>query len=242
MAIIWQQHIDGQHYQVRQAGNTRRLITNGVFHSQYNPKHILTGSVWDLLFLPALIMREPPKRILVLGVGGGAVIHQLNYFLKPAHIAGIELSETHLRIARDFFALKKKNVRLYHGDAKVFVQSYSGPGYDLIIDDLFREIDGETERALSFDSEWAASLSRIVSADGMLVVNFAHARQMRDALAYLPAMQSSFQFTTPYCENAVGAFSKQDLNLNGFQDRVAVNPTLQRAAAKGLLRYKVRRV
>lgn len=242
MAIIWQRSIDGYDYQVRQAGNTRRLFTNGVFHSEYNPSHILTGSVWDLLFLPALIPEQAPQRILVLGVGGGAVIQQLNFFLQPAHIAGIELSEIHIDIARRFFNLRQANIHLYHGDAKVFVESYKGPPYDLVIDDLFHEENGETERAISFDRSWSQSLLSLVDPDGFLVVNFAYTKQLRDALVYLRACKSSFQFTTPYCTNAVGAFSQNASNLTLFNSRVDDSLVLRRAAAKGQLRFKVRRV
>ena len=49
MAIVWQDTRDGTHYQVRTAGKTLRLYTDGVLHSQYNPVKRLTGSVWDLL-------------------------------------------------------------------------------------------------------------------------------------------------------------------------------------------------
>ena len=53
MAVLFEKVANGRVYQVRSAGNSRRLYTDGVFHSQYNPNHIITGSVWDLLFLPS---------------------------------------------------------------------------------------------------------------------------------------------------------------------------------------------
>ena len=52
MALLWERRVEGTLYQVRSAGRTRRLYTNGVFHSQYNPVRPVTGSVWDLLLLP----------------------------------------------------------------------------------------------------------------------------------------------------------------------------------------------
>ncbi|HHH44614.1 MAG TPA: class I SAM-dependent methyltransferase, partial [Gammaproteobacteria bacterium] len=93
MSLVWQKQADGVDYQVRRAGRTLRLYTNGVFHSQYNPARPVTGSVWDLLLVPAFFY--PPaelQRILVLGVGGGAVIQNLRRFVQPQQIVGVELN------------------------------------------------------------------------------------------------------------------------------------------------------
>ena len=53
MAILWQKTVDQNRYEIRTAGKTRRLYTNGVCHSEFNADKIFTGSVWDLLILPA---------------------------------------------------------------------------------------------------------------------------------------------------------------------------------------------
>lgn len=75
MAVLWEKHVDGVRYQVRAAGRTRRFYTDGVFHSQYNPLNPVTGHVWDLLMIPAFFYATGSVgRVLVLGVGGGAVI------------------------------------------------------------------------------------------------------------------------------------------------------------------------
>ena len=106
MAILWQKQQAGVLYEVRIAGNSRRLYTDGVFHSQYNPNTPVTGSVWDLLMLPAFFY--PPntiKRILVLGVGGGTIIQLLKRFVNPETITGVELNPVHLYVAKRFFKL-----------------------------------------------------------------------------------------------------------------------------------------
>lgn len=56
MAIVWSRQLSGVHYEVRSAGNSLRLYTDGVFHSQYNPCRLITGHVWDLLMLPAFFL------------------------------------------------------------------------------------------------------------------------------------------------------------------------------------------
>ena len=56
MSIVWEQVQGGTRYQVRRAGGSLRLYTNGVLHSQYNAARPLTGSVWDLLTVPAFLL------------------------------------------------------------------------------------------------------------------------------------------------------------------------------------------
>ncbi|WP_455217906.1 hypothetical protein, partial [Kaarinaea lacus] len=87
MAIVWHKKISGTCYEVRKAGNSIRLYTDGVFHSQYNPHRPVTGSVWDLLMLPAFFTNiDKISRVLVLGVGGGSVIQLLHRYVKPDEI------------------------------------------------------------------------------------------------------------------------------------------------------------
>jgi len=78
VAILWERSIAGHHYQVRQAGRTRRLYTDNIFHTQYRPDRVLGGGYWDLLALPGLMAPEGSiKRVLLLGVGGGADVNGL---------------------------------------------------------------------------------------------------------------------------------------------------------------------
>ncbi|MEA2093659.1 MAG: hypothetical protein U9P11_03740, partial [Pseudomonadota bacterium] len=173
MSILWEQDIGSTNYQVRKAGNSLRLYSNGVFHSQYNPGRPVTGSVWDLLLLPAFFY--PPgsiRRVLVLGVGGGAVIQQLRRFIQPDTLVGVELNATHLRLAKRFFGVSGKDVELVRANAVDWVNQYRGPAFDLLIDDLFGHVDGEPQRSVLADRAWVSSLTRCLSGDGMIVCNF----------------------------------------------------------------------
>ena len=88
MAVIWKGCSTDGELEVRSAGATRRLYCDGVLHTQYNPKHILTGDVWDPMGLaPAVSAPGTIQKALVLGLGGGAVVHQLRQFFEiPAII------------------------------------------------------------------------------------------------------------------------------------------------------------
>ena len=173
MAIVWESVRDGVQYQVRKAGQSLRLYTDGVLHSQYHPARCLTGSVWDLLFLPALALPENKKLdVLVLGVGGGAVMHMVNEFFTVNSVTGIELNPVHIEIAENAFGVSGKPFNLIEADAVEWVTEYSGRKFDLIIDDLFREEDGEPVKVVAPDNTWFFHLFGMLKPGGVIVMNF----------------------------------------------------------------------
>lgn len=214
MAILWQKTIDNTKYEVRTAGNTRRLYTDGVFHSQYNPSRAVTGGIWDLLTLPALFYpAESIQRVLLLGVGGGAAIHQLQHYIKPGEITGIELNPVHIMLAKRFFGVSQQQVQLVHADAVEWLENYSGPAFDMIIEDLFTEEKGEPVRAVKANKAWFATLNKNLNEDGLLVMNFISHNDLKNcaAVSYKKIsnfFNSSFEFSLNNYENAIGAFLK----------------------------------
>lgn len=252
MALLWERASGGVHYQVRSAGRTLRLYTDGVLHTQYNPARLLTGSVWDLLLLPALLV--PParlRRVLVLGVGGGAVIRQLLELFPGVQVVGVELNAVHLAVARRWFGLRDARVELVHADAVAWLAGYAGEPFDLVIEDLFGERDGEPCRAVAADATWFASLLQPLAPHGVLAMNFAGAaevrasawgravrgdaqeRQLRWLRRRLPAALS---LATPTCENRVVTFLPQPATVAGLRAAVAAEPAL----CSPLLRWDAR--
>jgi spermidine synthase len=223
-----------------------RLYTNGVFHSQYNPGRPVTGSVWDLLFLPAFFY--PPdsiRRVLVLGVGGGAVIQQLRRFIQPDTIVGVELNATHLYLAKRFFGVSGNDVELIRGDAVDWVKEYRGTAFDIVIDDLFGHVDGETQRSVFPDRNWVSSLVRCLSSDGMIVCNFASRLELM-ASAYLSDsalrenFSSAFYLGTAQNYNAVGVFLKRPATTRQLRDRLKRIPRLDPRRPSSRLNYSIR--
>ena len=241
MAVIWTKSVAGVRYELRTAGNTRRLYANGVLHTQYNPQRGITGNVWDLLLLPACFYPSGAiRRVLVLGVGGGAVIHMLERFIQPDTIIGVDNNRVHLQVARRFFAVQGAGIRLHAGDAIDWVRGYDGPKFDMVIDDLFGERDGEPVRGVEATSRWFRDLLGVMTRDGLLVMNFASLRSLRQSgyfsnRAVAQRFRQAFVFSTPQNENAVAAFLRRESSLATLRRR-------QREAlpAGGVLRYRVR--
>ncbi len=244
VSLIWEQQRGDTLYQVRRAGGSLRLYTNGVLHSQYNAARPLTGSVWDLLMLPAFFL--PPgniRRVLVLGIGGGAVIQQLRRFVQPASILGVELSAVHLSIARRFFGVRGKDVRLIRADAARWLRGYRGEAFDMVVDDLFADADGQPVRAVPASRQWSALLLRHVAAGGVLVCNFPTSQELQSS-AFLSEQRirsrfvSAFGLSTAQNENAVGVFCRAPATTRQLRERLKAAPGLD--PRRGRLGYRIR--
>ncbi len=246
MAVLWEKRVNGVSYEVRTAGRTRRLYSNGVFHSQYNPASPVTGHVWDLLMIPAFFHAPGSvRRVLVLGVGGGAVIALLQRFVAPGAIVGVELNPLHLFVARRFFGITQRSVHLVRADARTWVRDYDGPPFDMIIDDLFGEQNGEPVRAVEMQVAWFEQLLKHLDRHGTIVANFTSVRKLRRCAYYSSrrlARRSSaaFQLTTPVDENAVGAFLRRESSTGNLRANLRATPGLNPDLKSSRLRYRVR--
>lgn len=249
MAVIWHKQVGSTRYEVRSAGSTRRLYTNGILHSQYNSARPLTGSIWDL-FLISAFFHDPAsvRRVLVLGVGGGAVIRQLQHFLDPELIVGVDLSATHLQIARRFFGVRASSrVRLVEADAVRWMTGYRGAPFDLIVEDLFREKVDDAVRAVPADAYWVNALNAGLSEQGTLVMNFGTTGELRESAGFTNRrvrkhFRAIFQLTTPLNENGVGVFLRRVATSKLLRENLAGTPGLNPRLKSTRLRYSVRRL
>jgi spermidine synthase len=218
LALIWSKKHNGKSYEVRGAGQARRLYTDGVLHSGYHPGRPLTGSIWDLLLLPALFYPlNNFNRVLVLGAGAGSILHLLNRYLGPRSIVAIDCDEVHLSVAKRFFGVRYKNVQLIQADAIAWVQNYADEPFDLIIEDLFEEEDGLPIRLMHDDVSWLDSMQALLSENGLLVINHGDIREARFTRAHLPRKKMLRQFSIPFLQNRVLAFPAAENQKKYFE-------------------------
>jgi spermidine synthase len=209
MALLWS-YIENPgdqqtRYEVRTAGATRRLYTNGAFHSQHHPGRLLGGGIWDLLTLPALFSQHPVDRVLLLGVGGGTAIHQYRKVCHASSITGIELNPIHIRIAEQFFDCQGTGIKLVCADACQWVVQQDDT-YDVLIDDLFLDGADDPFRANTLDTAWMKAMTRCLNSQGMIIQNHLDLESARH-VALQPWVKSQFAsailFATPHFENVI---------------------------------------
>ncbi|WP_444936189.1 spermidine synthase [Microbulbifer sp. JMSA004] len=233
MALLWQKQVGDTCYQVRNHGASVRLYSNGVFHSQWNPRDPLKGSLWELLLLPAYFLPEERlNSVLVLGVGGGALIRLLQAFTSAKRIVGVDLDPVHLDIARRFFGVR--DAELVCADACDFVRDHlkrpSHSTFDLVIDDLFGHCDGVAQRAVPADKSWCSSLMRLLHKDGVLVSNFGDRPELQNSAwrdkALRDRLGGAWMACMPQYENHILAVSRRTLRKGELAARAPekINP------------------
>ena len=78
-----------------------------------------------------------PKKILMIGLGGGSISSYLGRFLPDAEIDTVEVDPGVITAAKNFFGMKETaRVRYLEGDGRVFLNRRKEP-YDLILVDAF---------------------------------------------------------------------------------------------------------
>ncbi len=253
MAVVWAKRIGGCQYEVRSAGESIRLYTDGVFHSQWNSRKPLGGHLWDLLFLPSLFHSRYPRidNCMLLGVGGGAVINMLNVFSDVAMIDAVDLDKTHLRVAKKYFLNSPTNVNFIHDDACRYVDSIRSQKiakrYDYVIEDLFcgSALDkSEAVRAVSMDSHWLSQLSGIMTSEGILVANFENILQLKRSLKKSILTQAGFTGAVailhPNYENGIGICFKGERNMKRFRRNLATLQDSHTAKQVGALKFDLK--
>ncbi len=246
MSLLWSGGRDGRSIEVRGAGRTRRLVVDGVLHSSWSPVRPLTGAVWDHLALPTFAVAPDGARdVLLLGVGGGAALRLLADLAPPDRMVGVELDEELLEVARTWFGLDATGAEIVHADARQWLRANARTRFDLVIDDLFTESDGEPVRPADLSGPWWRRLAKHVRPGGALVVNFTWRAELESSdlcqdLRFRERFPMAFSFDDPQYENAVAVFLTQPLTLAMFRARLRAHPVLGRATARRLMRFRLR--
>ncbi len=149
----------------------RELLIDGTFASWYEPGSLVTGSVWDALAVPLLLL--PPaqrRRVLILGLGGGSAARVVRALAPRARIVGVELDPGVIEVARREFDLDELGVEVVCADAHTYLRSLRAR-FDLVIDDIFiGKGQGVRKPQWSLEGGIAMAASR-VAAGGVLSCN-----------------------------------------------------------------------
>jgi len=82
------------------------------------------------------LFQPPPKRALVLGLGGGDMVRFLHHHIPQAGITAVDIDHEVISVAKEYFMLPKSRIKLICDDALHFLQS-NKTVYDAIFVDLY---------------------------------------------------------------------------------------------------------
>jgi len=110
-----------------------------------------------------------PQKALVIGVGGGTVLHLLSYKFPDLKITGVEIDPEVIKIAREFFDLDKVGgLEVVLKDGATYVFGYEGEPFDLTFVDAYTG----GNFPLHFEERgFLEKLQKITKKSGLIVIN-----------------------------------------------------------------------
>ncbi len=150
---------------------------------QYKPEpHVLQHEYTQAMMLPCLFMQ--PKRVLMLGLGAGALLNALHHSVPGVRIEAVELRQSVIDIAKRYFRLaQSKKIAIHCDDAVAFVKRPLEKKVDLILTDLYTEQGMESAQICV---DYLASCKAKLKNTGWLVINcWGTSQQHADLFTYL---------------------------------------------------------
>ena len=96
--------------------------------------------------MAGLLYPPEAKRVLLIGLGGGAFLHFLNRYFPELRLDVVELDPAVVKVARDYFDTKESaRTRIFVGDGRDFLQR-AADRYDVILLDAHLHPGPETDK------------------------------------------------------------------------------------------------
>lgn len=118
---------------VQSVYNKEKILTDGMYYDYFNVLPYLTGQRKQP-FDPFNEFRA--KQALIIGLAGGTVSRQFNYFSPDIKVDGVELDAKVIAAAKKYLELDNRNLTIYNQDGRIFLQ-YVNKKYDIVIVDAY---------------------------------------------------------------------------------------------------------
>ena len=149
--------------------SVRRDQRNQSCFNKHRPKEMLFP--YTRMMMASLLLDPEPKRILMLGLGGGTLPMALDALLPETRIDVIEIDPAVTRVAREYFGFApSERVKVIAQDGRVFVKraAQAGERYDLVMLDAF---NGEYIPEHLMTREFLEEVRALLADSGVLAAN-----------------------------------------------------------------------
>lgn len=133
------------------------------------PKQLVFN--YTKLLMSSLLLNPEPKRILIIGLGGGTVSNTLSELYPNSKIDNVEIDPAVIKVAREYFDFNENDkVNTYSQDGRIFIKRalLKQQSYDWIILDAFNG-DYIPEHLLT--QEFLQEAKNLLSNEGILSAN-----------------------------------------------------------------------
>ena len=202
------------HIRIRRDGDVRAMTfvrDNGqeAVQSRINlaSPHLLVSPYAHRMFA-GYLYQPHPTRVLIVGLGGGAMVRFLAHHEPAVQIDAVEIDPAVVRLADRFFGVRSGgNVRVHTADAIKFIES-SADRYDLILMDAFLRPSSDTDATgVPSGLKTHAFLSRLkatLNPGGVVAFNInEHERIAEDVASVKAAFGQAVVFRSPPSANKV---------------------------------------
>ena len=129
--------------------------------------HVLQYEYTQAMLLSLLFCQ--PKRVLVLGLGGGSLVNALFHYKPDLHITVVELRSAVIEIAQQFFYVpRSKRIEMMHANADNVLLDNNLRKVDLIFSDLYH---AEGIDQVQLKNDFIARCAEQLKAGGCLALN-----------------------------------------------------------------------
>lgn len=135
-----------------------------------NPRHFALNYT-RMMIGGALFTQDAPKRVLIIGLGGGTLPTALAELLPEAQIDVVEIDPAVTKAAKRYFAFKDgPKMRVFEQDGRVYIKRAvrDGTKYDLVMLDAF---DHEYIPEHLLTREFLGEVKQLLGDRGVLVAN-----------------------------------------------------------------------
>ena len=198
------------------------------------PRHMLE---YTKLMFCGLLYQPEPKRILVLGLGGGVIPREMRRYFPEAEIDVAEIDPAIPPIASRFMGFQADDkLRVHVADGRVFVKrqlrAASVQKYDVVILDAF---NSEYIPFHLMTQEFLEEIKGVLASDGVVVANVFYSNRLFDAefktfLAVFDHCQVYFGVT---CTNAMLVARAQPAPVLTVVQAVIAHSTLDVVHVRG---------
>ena len=169
--LIHSQRSPLQQISIYQSGTLRLLRTDSLAtQSAIDLAHPHTLLLpYMSMMLAHLLFQPPPRRCLLLGLGGGDLVRYLHHQIPGCKITAVELDAEIVNISQRYFALPDaNNIELVVEDAAHFIATHRRP-VDTLLVDLYSHNGGMP--ALLQEDGFYHDCYRALSRSGVMAIN-----------------------------------------------------------------------
>jgi spermidine synthase len=160
--------------------NRRADVVQSLVDTRNLRKHLLEYSQLAFCYL---LYRPEPKRVLILGLGGGVIPRETRHYFPGAEIDAVEIDPEVLKAARDYFCFKTDDKLSAHVmDGRMFVRKLirkrDSKKYDVIMLDAFLS-DYIPFHLMT--KEFLEQVKQVLVEDGVVVANVFYNNRLFDS-------------------------------------------------------------